>query len=133
MIIFLRILNGLLAALFVYAAAVNVNDPDPVQWVALYAAAAVATAWAAWHPGGIPWWSPLIVGGVAAVWASVLGQRVAGKVRFGELWSGFVADPGMKTQLVEEGREYYGLCITAGAMLLAALTHWLGRHAATGT
>lgn len=126
----LRILNGVLAALFVYAAAVNLNDPDPVQWVAIYAAGAVATGWAAWHPGGIPWWSPLLVGAIAAAWAAAIGRRVRGQVRFGEIWSGFVADPGMKTQLIEEGREYYGLCITAGAMLLAAITHWLGAHAA---
>ena len=65
----LRILNGLFAALFVYAAVVNLNDPDPVQWVAIYAAGAVATGWAAWHPGGLPWWSPLIVGAIAGIWA----------------------------------------------------------------
>jgi len=124
--IVLRILNGLLAALFAYAAVVNLNDPDPVQWVALYAAGAIATGWAAWHPGGLPWWSPLLVGAIATAWAGALARHMRGRVGFGQIWSGFVADPGMKTQLIEESREYYGLCITAGAMLLAALTHWLG-------
>ncbi|MFI5372889.1 MAG: transmembrane 220 family protein [Candidatus Eisenbacteria bacterium] len=121
MIVALRILNGALAALFVYAAAVNFNDPDPVQWVAIYTAGAVATAWAAWHPGTLPWWAPLVVGAVAALWAATLAPRVLGKIRFGELWGGFE----MKTTLIEEGREFYGLCITAGAMVLCALTHAL--------
>lgn len=121
----LRVLNGLLAALFVFAAAVNLNDPDPVQWVGIYTAAAVATGWAAWRPGGLPWWAPLIVGVVAAIWAGALSPRVLGKVRWGELWGAFE----MKNQLIEEGREFYGLCITAGSMVLCSLTHWLGARA----
>src|SRR5215831_13590643 len=104
MMLVLRVLNGALTLLFLFAAAVNFNDPDPVQWVAIYTAGAVATAWAAWRPGTLPWWSPLIVGAIAAAWAATLAPRVLGKVRFGELWAEFE----MKNTLIEEAREYYG-------------------------
>jgi len=124
MILVLRIVNGALAVLFVYAAAVNLNDPDPVQWVAIYTAGAVATAWAAWHPGTLVWWAPLVVGAIAAVWASRLAPRVKGMGLL-RIWRGFVEDAGMKTPQIEEAREFYGLSITAGAMLLCALTHAL--------
>jgi hypothetical protein len=121
MILALRVLNGALTLLFLFAAAVNFNDPDPVQWVAIYTAGAVATAWTAWRPTTLPWWAPLIVGAIAVAWAATLAPRVLGKVRFGELWAEFE----MKNMLIEEAREYYGLCITAGAMVLCALTIWL--------
>ena len=124
MILVLRVVNGALALLFVYAAAVNFNDPDPVQWVTIYTAGAVATAWAAWQPGTLPWWAPLVVGAIAAAWATRLAPRAKG-MGFLRIWKGFVEDPGMKTQQIEETREFYGLCITAGAMVLCALTHAL--------
>ena len=43
-----RIFNGFLAALFVYAAAVQFDDPDWFWWVLLYGGSAIACAWSAW-------------------------------------------------------------------------------------
>jgi Transmembrane family 220, helix len=126
MMLALRVVHGALTLLFLFAAAVNFNDPDPVQWVAIYTAGAVATAWTAWRPATLPWWAPLIVAAIAAAWAATLAPRVLGKVRFGELWAEFE----MKNTLIEEAREYYGLCITAGAMVLCTLTIWLATRGA---
>jgi hypothetical protein len=42
-----RILNGLGVALFLFSAAVQLNDPDPVRWITVYAVTAVICGWAA--------------------------------------------------------------------------------------
>ncbi len=44
---FLRVLSGAFALLFLFGAAVQWNDPDPLRWMAAYAAAAAVSASAA--------------------------------------------------------------------------------------
>ena len=38
------IANGIMAAMFLLSAVLQYNDPDPLRWIALYAAAALACA-----------------------------------------------------------------------------------------
>lgn len=103
----LLIANALLALLFVFGAAVQYNDPDPLRWMAIYLAAAVACVLAVL--GRLRWWLPAAVGGVALVWAALLSPRVVGRVGVAELFPAWE----MGSLRIEEGREMYGLLIIA--------------------
>ena len=99
-----------MAALFALAAVVQLNDPDPVRWAALYGAAALACARAARGPAD--WRLPAVIAVVAAAWAVVwesAGVRaLADEKLFREV--------GMMSAAVEEGREFLGLVIVAAWM-----------------
>lgn len=93
----MRLLAGLLAVLFLYAVVVQFNDPDPVQWMLVYGAAAVLSALAAARR--LAFWPPLVLAGVALAWA------------------GAVLPPALAQDLslaAEEPRELFGLLIVAG-------------------
>src|SRR5262249_4042509 len=113
----LRVLCGLLCLLFVFSVAVQYNDPDPVRWMAIYAAAAIVCGRAAWGKR-TPVWVPIAVAVVALVWAAIWAPGVWGRFRFSELFAEFE----MKSTLIEEAREMCGLLIVAGGMLVALLT-----------
>jgi hypothetical protein len=110
-----RILNGLLGALFLLGAVVQYNDPDPVRWAAIYLAAAMACVLAALGRGH--WATPVAVGVVAAVWAATLARSVLGQVAPSELVGAWE----MKDARVEVGREMYGLLIIAAWMAVIAI------------
>ena len=120
-----RIVHALMVLLFMYAAAVNFNDPDWYWWVPLYGAAAVIAAGAAWRADTVPWIAPAAVSLIALVWAARLAPQVIGKVRFGELW----VEEGMKTIQIELGREFYGLLIVVVWMALVAIPRLLAARA----
>ena len=42
----MKIFNGILCLLFIFSAALQFNDPDPIQWVAIYGLAAVISGFA---------------------------------------------------------------------------------------
>jgi hypothetical protein len=95
----LRVVSGAMAALFVWAASVQLNDPDPARWMGMYlSAAVVAGLFAAGKP------SPLsIVPSLVGVWSPAeLGASMSS------------AHPE-----VELGRELGGLLIAGGYSLLA--------------
>ena len=117
-----RAANGVMAALFVFAAAVQYNDPDPLRWMALYLAAATACVLAVLHR--LPRWVPVVVGLAALVWAASLAPHVLGRVGLGEMVEAWE----MKDVRVEEGREMYGLLIVAGWMATLALAGRRRRH-----
>ena len=110
----MRFVLGGLAFLLAVASVVNFNDPDPVQWVALYGAAAVAAAWQAWKPGRVPAWLPALAGIAALAWGASIAPHVFGHVRFDEMWTSWT----MHDERIEYGREFYGLMIAAAAMVL---------------
>ena len=103
-----------MAALFVFAAAVQYNDPDPLRWMALYLAAAASFLLAVLRR--LPWWLPVVIGLVALAWAATLAPHVLGRVGVGEMVDAWE----MKDARVEEGREMYGLLIVAGWMAVLA-------------
>jgi hypothetical protein len=109
-----RVLNGAMAALFAFAAAVQYNDPDPLRWMALYLAAAAACVLAVL--GRLPRWLPIVVGIAALAWAATLAPHVLGRVGLGEMVEAWE----MKDVRVEEGREMYGLLIVAAWMAVLA-------------
>lgn len=108
----MRVLNLFMALLFVFAALVQYNDPDPLRWMGLYLAAAGACIWAWKQPQQVL--APALVGAIALVWALTLAPEVVGKVPFGEMFSAWE----MKNTGVEESREMYGLAIVGGWMLV---------------
>jgi len=89
-----------LAGLFVLGALVQYNDPDPVRWIAIYIAAAVAVL-------VVKRWLAAGVAVAALCWAGAIAAGGLVPVEPGELVAG------MKTQGVEEWREMLGLLIIA--------------------
>jgi hypothetical protein len=112
----LRVLTVLMALCFLLAVALQYNDPDPVQWMAIYGAAALACVLALvrrlWR------WYPVGVAVVAAVWAATLAPEVIGHVAPRDLF----AKAGMLTPRVEEAREMLGLMIVVVWMIVLAAT-----------
>jgi hypothetical protein len=105
-----RLLNLFFAALFLFGAVVQLNDPDPVRWVAIYMAAAAPCVLAALDRR--PRLLPALVLVMAVVWAATLGPAVIGRVDFFRMFDAWE----MSGSGVEESREMYGLAIVAAWM-----------------
>ena len=111
-----RGLAALMAVLLAFAAAVNLNDPDAVRWVAIYGAACIVSILVA-LVGGVPPWVPGIVGAIGLVWAVVWSRRVE---RF-DLYAHMFDEWKMTSIAIEEARETCGLLIVALWMLAILL------------
>ena len=109
--------NVLMALLFAFAVVVQVNDPDPVAWMALYGAATVVCVLEVRRKA--PWWASCGVGVIALIWAVTIAPRVLGVVPFASMFEEFE----MKNVGVEESREMYGLLLVALWMLAV---EWAG-------
>lgn len=119
-----RALDALFVALFVLSAAVQYNDPDPVEWMAIY----LACAWVALRAalGHAPFRAALAVGAVALAWALTILPRVVGTPGFPT----FSFGDGMKSVAIEETREAFGLLIGVAWMAAVALRARLSPRAA---
>lgn len=104
------------------SALVQLNDPDPVQWFAIYAAAGVVAALSLRRPGAVPWPVPVVIAAVAVVWAVAIMPGALGKIGVADLTRTMEAE----TPAIEIGRETIGLLIVAGWMLVVAFA---GRRA----
>jgi hypothetical protein len=111
----MRYLNLFMAVLFLFGAAVQINDPDPIGWMAIYLAAVAACVVASRRPEHVV--LPFIVGAIAAVWATLILSGLGARVPVLELF----AEWEMRDQAVEETRESYGLLIIAGWMVVLGL------------
>lgn len=111
----MKLANYIMLAAFIFGVIVQYNDPDPVRWMAIYGAAAVACG--LYAAGRRQWLVPAIVLVIAVIWAATLAPDALGKVRFGELFEAFE----MKDERVEIGREFGGLAIIAAWMLVLLL------------
>jgi hypothetical protein len=99
--------DAVFLVMFGLSVAVQVNDPDPIGWVAVYGAAALCCGLAL--AGRLRWWLPAAVAGAAAAWSATIAPRVLGRVpwrRMFEAWE-------MHDLGIEESREMYGLLIVA--------------------
>jgi len=115
------------AGLFTICVALQLNDPDPIRWMMIYGAAAVASVLVpSWRHG---WLLAVLVGSLAAVWAGWLWGQVVGYVAIDDLWLK-MSEKGGK---VEEMREAGGLTIVTLWMATAALFGWLGTREARRT
>lgn len=110
-----RVFAGVWAALFAVFVGLQYNDPDPLQWMAVYGAAAgVCLAYALGRRAPIP------AGAVAAaalVWGVALIPGFAGKATPGDMFQSMKAE----RPEIELERESGGLFIVVGVMGLLAL------------
>jgi len=117
-----KVADALFLLLFVFSVIVQVNDPDPLAWIAIYGAAAVACLLSLM--GRLPWWFAVATGIVALAWAATIAPRVIGQVPFLDMFAEFE----MKDIGVEESREMYGLLLIGGWMaILGHRSFWNGR------
>lgn len=123
----MRIANLIFAALFVFGAIVQFNDPDPAGWVVIYLAAAGACIYAVRQPKNhIP---PMLVGLVCLIWAGILSPHVFGHSSFGAMFESWE----MKDTNVEFSREMYGLLVIAAWMFLLAIRGFRMRQTGVST
>ncbi|HEX4946426.1 MAG TPA: transmembrane 220 family protein [Blastocatellia bacterium] len=111
----MKIANYVMLAAFIFGVIVQYNDPDPLRWMAIYGAAAVACG--LYAAGRRLWIVPAVVLVIAVIWAATLAPAALGKVGFGELFEAFE----MKDERVEIGREFGGLMIIAAWMLVLTI------------
>ena len=110
-----RAANVVMLLLFAGSALLQLNDPDPAAWIAIYTAAAVLCA--AELRGFLRPLYPALLSLTALTWAATIAPRVLGKVPFAAMFAEFE----MRDLGVEESREMYGLVIVAVWMAVLAL------------
>ena len=113
-----RTFDWIMLAAFAMSVFVQVNDPDPWLWMAIYGAAGVVTALLI--AGRLQWWMAAAVAVVTAIWAATIAPRVIGKVPFMSMFGAFE----MQNIGIEESREMYGLLLIA---LWCAVAAWRSR------
>ena len=110
-----RALDAVFALLFMFAVVVQFNDPDPLKWVLIYAAAAWASFLSAL--GRVTRLLPSGIAAVALLWAATIVPRVVGRVPFADMFREWE----MQNAGVEESRELYGLMLIAVWMASVAM------------
>ena len=116
----LRWPNLVMALVYLFCLAVQVNDPDPWRWAGLYGLAALCCCLAAL--GRVPRIMPLVLALGSLGWAGMLAARVSGALPAWELLAAF----GMANLEVEEAREMAGLILVG--LWMAVLTLFPGRR-----
>ena len=116
-----RALNTGTALLFLFAAAVQYNDPDPLRWIAIYGAACLASIMAA---AGRPFHRAVVAGiaAVAVIWSVAITLQGQGSAAYRHMFDAWE----MTAANVEEARETVGLLIVAAWM--TALAVWQPRR-----
>lgn len=109
----IHFVHALVACLFLLGAAVQINDPDPLAWIFIYALAALVCI-------GDILDRPLrrlrfVLLATSALWALSLAPEVIGKVSFFSLFQ----ELSMNSEAVELGREMGGLLLLALWMLIS--------------
>jgi hypothetical protein len=115
--------NWLMVALFSLSAVLQYNDPDPLPWIALYAAAAAACVLWGLRRATWPLAAPVTV--ISAVWAALLMPEVLSHVSPSDLFLRMSEKGGR----VEIGREIGGLAIVLAWMVVLQLSERRRRRA----
>lgn len=114
--------NGVMLLLFLFAGAVQLNDPDPLIWVGIYVAAAAVCGLEIRRR--TPLWAPPALALITLVWAGSIYYRVRGvpvSLLFAE-WE-------MRDLRIEEAREMHGLAIVGMWMLAIVIVRRLRARA----
>lgn len=114
-----RRLSLFFTLVFVASAVVQLNDPDPFVWIAVYLAGAMFSALGAWR---FPLQRPMAVrvgifGLLTAIWAATNIPRV---LETEPPWSQVLSTMQMMEPGVEEARESLGLLLIAAWMFALA-------------
>jgi hypothetical protein len=121
----LRVALGVFAALFVFAAAVQLNDADPWTWVAAYGVAALICGVAA-AGVRVPVGVSVSVALSALAWSGYLAWVVFVAGNAQAMYPEETANPGLLD--LEEAREMFGLLLVAVAAGLAAVRERVTQH-----
>jgi hypothetical protein len=114
--------NWVMAVLFIFAAAVQVNDPDPLSWIAIYLGAAAVCVIAA-RRRRAPVIAAAVVGAIAAAWGAVIARGV----RDPRLYTFMFDAWEMRSPPIEEAREASGLLLVAASMGALLVHTWRSR------
>jgi hypothetical protein len=109
--------NGIMLLMFLFSAVVQLNDPDPLPWMAIYIAAAFVCGLETRRR--TPLWAPVVVAVIALAWSGYIATR-ARDVPITALF----AEWEMRNIRVEEAREMYGLAIVGIWMLVIIGARW---------
>ena len=109
----------LTSLVFALGAAVQYNDPDPLEWICIYLAAALSSA--AWGRIRLVWVAAAVVALAALVWALWIGYEMSEWVRPDHMFEPMESRGGA----VEQSRELWGLALIASWMAWLAV---LGRR-----
>jgi hypothetical protein len=115
--------NAVMLLLFLFSAAVQLNDPDPLVWIPVYLAAAAICAIEITRRTRVL--GPVVIALGSIVWASTIAPRVVGKVGFMDMFGAWE----MQNIGIEEEREMYGLVIVALWMLAISVAAWRRKRA----
>ena len=110
-----RAANIAMLLVFVASALLQLNDPDPLAWTAIYSAAALMCGLEL--TGRLRATYPMLLALTALAWAATIAPRVLGKIPFRDMFAEFE----MHDLRIEESREMYGLLIVAVWMAVLAL------------
>lgn len=119
----MRLAASAFAALFLFAALLQYNDPDPAAWVAIYLAACMSCLVTVFRR--TDWELSAAVAGVALVWALTLLPQ-AWHVPVPELFAAWE----MANERVEVAREMYGLLVVFAVCAPLARLQWSAARAA---
>ena len=102
-----------MATLFAFAAILQLNDPDPSRWIAIYATASVLSVLVGFKRSV---WRPALVAVavIALAWAALIALAGPGASEYGHMFEAWE----MKSPQVEEAREASGLLIVAACMIV---------------
>lgn len=120
----MRLTASAFAALFLFAALLQYNDPDPVAWVAIYLAACMACLVTVLRR--TDWALSAAVAAVALGWALTLLPEAA-RVPLTQLFAAWE----MADQRIEIAREMYGLLIIFAVCAFLARQQWSATRAAS--
>ncbi|NQZ45022.1 MAG: hypothetical protein HRT65_11970 [Flavobacteriaceae bacterium] len=112
---FFKILGFVFTALFIYAAAVQYNDPDAYRWYVIYGMAALASLLFALNRMKLLW--------ALFLFGFYLGMGI---YNWPEKFEGFTIGEGDIVN-IERGREAFGVLIAALLMGIYAVRIWKGR------
>lgn len=118
-----RAVASAFAALFLLAAVLQHNDPDPLPWIAIYLAACLSCLVTVFRRHD--WGLSAATGGIALLWALVLLPQGAG-VPLTELFAQWK----MADARVETAREMYGLLLVFAVCAPLARQQWSAKRAA---
>ena len=114
----MKVTNSIMAFLFMLSVAVQFNDPDPLVWVLVYAAAAIACVLYAFQR--LNWLVPAVIALVSSLWAVYLFPEMIGNINDSSL-SDIFNFFNMKTLGTELIREIGGLLIIVVWMIVLAV------------
>ncbi|MGA9362769.1 MAG: transmembrane 220 family protein [Bacteroidota bacterium] len=107
-----------MTAAFLFSVAVQYNDPDPIQWMAIYGFAAAACILSL--KDTLNWKFSATVALAALVWACLIAPAVLSRPFPTTIVDSFH----MTDVAVEEARELGGLLIVLGWMVVLSLAAW---------